>query len=77
MKVHELIAKLQLMLQDAIVIYQRCSTYTMLEDDEPRIATAESKQIALYNGEYMDLLPKWIPQGATVEYVTAVAFPGN
>lgn len=77
MKVHELITKLQAMPQDAIVIYRRCSTYTTLEGDEPRIITAESKTIAFYNGEYMEVPERWIPKGETVKYVTAVTFPGN
>jgi hypothetical protein len=79
MNVGELIAILQAMPQDAVVMFRMCSDYTEMRPDEVRLSLAESKEFVwrFENGyqEYNKRLFKM--SGEVPKFVTACVFPGN
>lgn len=83
--VGELIAELQQMPQDAVVIYSSCSEYAELMPGEATFVRAEEKKIIWREqGGYMDYRASWFDQGLngvfkgeTPKFVTVCCFPGN
>lgn len=77
MKVHELIAKLQTMPQDADVVYALYSDYSEMEAEDVQYVSADEKRIAKRRGEIVRCDPRWVPPNESVEWVSVVCFPGN
>lgn len=77
MTVRELIAELQAMPQEAAVLYQCCSDYSILEPGEIVLRTADDELVALRGGKHMTLTRKQYPADETPVFVDAVILPGN
>ena len=64
MTVKELIEKLQTLPQDAPVVYRFCSEWTLLDEEQVDIMTAEEKGVINDGGmNYMNYRPEWGPIG--------------
>lgn len=89
-KVSELIAHLQTLPQDAVVLYRCMSDYAELENEFIDLKKGKKGKIICHHGHYMQAEEHWFdpnypgyPYGkpndlpSAPKYVTAVVFPGN
>ncbi len=80
MTVAEFIKVLSAMPPEAVVIYQMCSEYDVLNEDDPQCVLASEKQIVLHHGRYMDYVErhwKGIDWGPEPTFATVCTLPGN
>jgi len=78
MTVKELIERLRVMPQDAIVLYQACSDSYELEDDEPSLFKMTVTRDKTGKPRYHSYNDKWIPKNAEdIEVIDVCHFPGN
>ncbi len=74
MTVQDLIAKLQTMPPDAVVIQNYHSDYDLLDDDKPELWKAEDHQICLRGGRLIWYNPKQWPDDEKPVFISCVLF---